>query len=647
MRWLSLLIATLALGALVSATALGHTERPSYWPDPAADSSVRPPAGGEVPKARSLASALKKKPPGKTRVVCKKGSLKRARRAIKRARRSGYSIRPSDRRKLTAKQAKRLRRLAKRFTKRCKFREIQPAVTKSRNNDRVVIMPGLYTEPTSRAQPTNDPKCEKYQTDGDRPNQTGEALSYEYQVNCPNDQNLIAVLGREVGSGEDPLPPRFDRHGIPNIGKCIRCNVQIEGFGPSPDQVVIDSGDASRGDNGPNGVGSKKDVAIRADRADGFVLRNVKVRHAKEHGIYMIESDGYLLDRFKAFYNGLYGTLTFVEDHGVQQNCEAVGHGDSGIYPGAAVESGRQRPAGTEFRLNQEVRMCDLHHNLAGYSGTNGNAVHLHHNNIYGNALGIQTDVVTGAGHPGYPGDSMLVEENNIYSNNFNPYEETPAESRVEASFPFPVGTGMWIAGGNNHTVRNNRFWDNWRRGTMLFAVPDGLICGPGAEGNMQAGCDPNGISTSFDNRYYGNVMGVAPSGAADPNGTDFWWDAFVGNTGNCWYQNSGAGPITTSPDPLPDCDNGNNPSESLGTGNGANEGELINCFVAFESGEFDPSSSPCPWFQTPPEPGSAAAARENARQRAAFREAYRDFCADGPENTCLSFEQRSPARQP
>jgi hypothetical protein len=640
MRWLSLLIATVALAALTATTALGHTERPSYWPDPAADTSLIPPAGGEVPRIRSLHSALKAGPPGKTRVVCQKGSLRRARAAIRAARRRGFSLRPSDRRKLTRKQAIRLRRINKKLKKRCRYRQIQPAVTASRNNDRVVIMPGVYTEPKSRAAPTNDPSCNEFETNGDRPNETG-ALSYEYQVNCPNDQNLIAVLGREVGSGKDPSPPRFDRHGIPNLGKCIRCNIQIEGSGPSPDSVVIENGDRSKGDGGPNGAGSKKDVGIRADRADGFVLRNVKVRHAREHGIYVIESDGYMLDRFKAFYNGLYGTLTFVEDHGIQQNCEAVGHGDSGIYPGAAVESGQQRPAGTEFRLNQEIRMCDLHHNLAGYSGTNGNAVHLHHNNIYDNALGIQTDVVTGAGHPGYPGDSMLVEENNIYSNNFNPYEDRPEASRVNAAFPFPVGTGMWIAGGNNHTVRNNRFWDNWRRGTMLFAVPDGLVCGPGNDNNQQAGCDPNGQTTSFDNRYYGNVMGIAPSGAADPNGTDFWWDRFPGNRGNCWYDNTGAGPITTSPDPLPDCAGGTDPSQSVGTGDGVNQGELINCFVSFESGEFDPDNSFCPWFKTPPEPGTQAAAAENAEQRAAFRQAYEDFCADGPAATCAPLARR------
>ena len=79
----------------------------------------------------------------------------------------------------------------------------------------------------------------------------------------------------------------------------------------------------------------------------------------------------------------------------------------------------------------------------------------------------------------------MLVERNLFYSNNFNVYEE---DSSVNPAFPFPVGTGLWIAGGNRHQVRNNHFYDNWRRGTMLFSVPDQLVCGEGAGGNQQAG---------------------------------------------------------------------------------------------------------------------------------------------------------------
>jgi hypothetical protein len=283
------------------------------------------------------------------------------------------------------------------------------------------------------------------------------------------------------------------------------------------------------------------------------------------------------------------------------QNCEAAGSGDSGLYPGAGADTGNQRQPGTDFRYSQEIRFCDVHHNTGGYSGTDGNATHIDHNNFYDNALGFTTDVFTAPGHPGFPQDSDLVEDNNFYSNNFNPYEKG---SDVKPTVPLPVGTGLWIAGGNDNVIRNNHFWDNWRRGTMLFAVPDALVCG---DHNVQlAGCNPSGgTSTSFRNSFHDNVMGVAPDGSSKPNGTDFWWDSFAGNTGNCWFANKAAPgkSITSSPPSplLPDCANGTNPGMSVGLGNPGNEAELTSCFAAFTANGYDSSS--CPWFSTPAKP--------------------------------------------
>src|SRR3954470_6435431 len=62
------LIALVAV--LVPAFAFGHIERASYWPNPGADTSVKPAAGGSVPAIRKVFSSLNKKKPGKTRVVC-------------------------------------------------------------------------------------------------------------------------------------------------------------------------------------------------------------------------------------------------------------------------------------------------------------------------------------------------------------------------------------------------------------------------------------------------------------------------------------------------------------------------------------------------------------------------------------------------
>ncbi|MFL5895264.1 MAG: right-handed parallel beta-helix repeat-containing protein [Thermoleophilaceae bacterium] len=592
------------------ATVLAHVERPSYWPDPAPDRSVNPPAGGGVPKVRSLASALDPSKPGTTRVVCQPDSLTKLKASVASARKNGYDIRPTDHRILSAKAGKRLIRINTALSQLCKYHEIQKAVFDSHNNDRVVVMPGLYTEPTSRAQPTHDPKCKDLKTDGDHPGEQNGAYTYKGEFTCPNDANLIAVMGREPGPNPPPKPPKWDRHGIPDLGPCIRCNFQLEGSGVSADDVVVDAGDASKGNGGPNGAGHAKDVGIRADRADGFVLRNLTVRHATEHGIYVLESDGYVLDRFKAFYDGLYGVLSFVEDHGIIQNCETAGHGDSGIYPGAAADTGYQRPEGTRARLNQQLRWCDMHHNMAGYSATNGNAIWVHNNNFYDNALGFTTDAVTGAGHPGFPGDSQLIEDNNFYSNNFNLYKP---DSDVMPSFPFPIGTGLWIAGGNHHTVRNNYFWDNWRRGTMIFSVPDAIVCGPAADGNEQHGCDSTKETTSHYNQTYDNVMGKRPDGKTDRNGLDFWWDDNPGSKGNCWFRNTSPIGISSDPPSLPDCADGTDPASSVGIGYPPAQAELAGCAVAFESRNYD-QPNPCPWVSAPQDPGDGDGAMGGGR---------------------------------
>src|SRR6478735_1239747 len=130
----------IALGALVAlpTLALGHIERASYWPNPGADTSVRPAAGGAVPAIRSLGTALKKKPPGVTRVVCQQVPSKKLRRhgtrkqlsrnrsikvlnkSIKRARSRGYTLRASQPPiRIKKKRGRKLRKLNIRLLRRC------------------------------------------------------------------------------------------------------------------------------------------------------------------------------------------------------------------------------------------------------------------------------------------------------------------------------------------------------------------------------------------------------------------------------------------------------------------------------------------------------------------------------------------------
>ncbi|MGO4256829.1 right-handed parallel beta-helix repeat-containing protein [Marmoricola sp. RAF53] len=606
-RFLLSLFVALSAVLAVPQIAEAHVERPSYWPDPNPDCAVSPCAGGEIPVARSLASALDASLPGDTRVVCKPNSKQLLEQSITAALANGYDVRPTDHRAFTQAEANSLRSINNQLFAKCAYDEIQPAVTASGNNDRVVVMPGIYTEPTSAAQPTYDPACAAYKTHSD----SGDpgALSHEYQLRCPNDANLVAVIGRGIGSGTDPDPALEDRHGIPNAGACIRCNLQLEGSGVSSDDVVVEAGDPAAGDGGPSAAGHRKDVGIFLDRADGFVLRKMNIRHAREHGIYVLETDGYLLDQFKTFYNGAYGVLTFVGDHGVMQDCEATGSGDSGLYPGSGAPTltNRDKSFYPEARISQRLTRCDSHHNTGGFSGTNSHGTRIDHNNFYDNALGYTTDVFTAAGHPGFPQQGNVIEDNNFYSNNFNPF--SPG-SEVQPFIGAPVGTGLWLAGGNENVVRNNNFWDNWRRGLMLFAVPDATVCGPilGTTTTPIPGCTLTGISTSYNNKFYGNTMGVAPDGSAKPNGVDFWWDAFPTNTGNCWWSNKAASgkSVTTNGLQLPNCLNGGLPALSIGLGNVPAEAELVACLAGYTiSGYPNGESSICSWAKTPTKPGT------------------------------------------
>src|SRR2546423_11840030 len=86
--------AALVAALVLPASASAHIERASYWPDPAPDCSIKPCAGGQVPTARSLASALTTSTPGKTQVVCQPDSLTRLQTSIDAATTTGYVLRP-------------------------------------------------------------------------------------------------------------------------------------------------------------------------------------------------------------------------------------------------------------------------------------------------------------------------------------------------------------------------------------------------------------------------------------------------------------------------------------------------------------------------------------------------------------------------
>jgi hypothetical protein len=676
------LLALLALPSLAAA----HLERPSYWPDPRPDKSISPPAGGKVPKARSLHSAMTGQGPGEVRVVClgKKGakSLDKALGSIKNAETKGFRLRPSQpNKKISAKEANKLRNINRALAERCRYHSVQKAVNDSGNNDRVVIMPGRYVEKASRNSPVNDPRCNPSMLQGD---QRGTPTpSYRYQVKCPNDQNLIHVAGRAV-KGSPMDPPRADRHGIPGqeLGRCIRCNLQIEGSGAKPEDVILDAGvgykkplnpEARPGgdtpaskcltaEDGKNPCFAKH-VVLRVDRGDGFVGRNFLMRGAREHGFYTEETDGVLLAKVKFFWNADYGHLSFTTDHHLVQFCDGFGSGDAVVYPGAAPQTGLYRKESfyPERRYNSVIKKCDLHGSSMGYSGSMGNSVRVTENRFYGNANGLTTDTLSSPGHPGFPADGMRIDHNWFYANNLDVYRPN---NPFEALVPQPVGTGFFWPGNNDGDFLDNWVFDNWRQGTMMISIPD-AVAGE-VEGAMDdpIHCLPDGGSTSCYNIYRGNHMGQVPpkfkphpdltrfgnkttltgnTPNRAPNGVDFWWDQEPSSIGNCWPDNTGpdgtraslnsdpAHPpsanqnlptflpeLCTKPPADPSSPGNHNPATSMGDPGGYSTKVPI-LLACFAQYESGNLDAPgCSWFNTPPKPGTAGSQALQRQERSA-----------------------------
>lgn len=435
----------------------------------------------------------------------------------------------------------------------CAYAHVQAAIDAvSQPGSRILVLPGAYLEEPSLAPPEGE--CAELA-------EKEEPYTYAEHLACPHNQNLIAIMG-DADDDFDCDPPL--------------CDLQVEGTGARPLDVLIDGG-------------FRKLNVLRADRADGVYFRNLTVQRATFNALYVIETDGFAIDRAIGRWNDEYGFLTFSSDHGLYIGCEAYGNGDSGLYPGSAADHHGARPA-------IEITRCRSHHNTLGYSGTAGNSVFAHHNVFDHNATGASMDSFF-PDHPGLPQDSATFTENLIFSNNLNyyryyadgtcakPYAERGYEDGVVCpSVPVPVGTGIILAGGNANTFARNQIYDNWRFGTMQFWVP----------AILRNETDPAKLyDTSHFNRYLANTMGRTPRGERAPNGLDFWWDEE--GAGNCWSGN-GPGPITSDPPALPDCD----AMPVFTPGSPAKQALLVPCATWSRDNPFPPG---CDWMETPDRP--------------------------------------------
>ena len=534
MRRLALVV--LCLFAAVPAAAVAHPERTTFFPDHTKGERPNFPTTGEILTVC--------RPDSKARVLTLwKGK---------------------------GKKTSRTRRLRLKQLARCRFSEIQAAVDVATSGDRIRIFPGEYTEETARKATFNDPKCspddEKYwEPTNDSHGEDGKVPTYQFHWDCKNSRNLVQILG------DDPADP--DR-------ECDqKCNLLIHGLGRQPTDVVL------------IGDRKKRDI-LRADRADGIVIKNLTTEQGSFNGVDVVETNGFLLEDVHGRYNQNYGILTFTSDNGLYNRTEGYGNGDSGLYPGSGPEGHCQR-------YGIEIRDSKSYGNVLGQSGTAGNGTWVHDSKWYDNGVGIVNDSFA-SGHPGMPQDCSKWERNEVYSNNVNFFDngnqkycsDTPFEKRprthVCPQFQSPVGTGFAFYGANANIVRDNVVYDNWRSGYRLFWVP-GAVRG---DTSPEAQNDTSHRNTIVENRF-----GVTPGGRKLPNGVDVFWDEQ--GEKNCWGGNTGIdGKLTSDPAALPTCASG---GSAGGPSKPSKIGPEATCATWDPETNQDPPG--CTWFDTPPKP--------------------------------------------
>ncbi len=564
------LVATGLAAGLSPASA--HEERPAEFPD----------GTGHRPKFLGFDNP-------RQRVVCKPGSA----------------------RAIAAMPDGRLRQRNERLLEDCRFRSIQTAInTVRRPNTSVYVLPGVYEEKQWAQQERSD-YCSHLETSSNSPLPFSEyigslsspdtdaaaaaaaqdgtsdpiALSYADQRRCAHNLNLIAVFGDGTPKNDSiSCDSKF-------------CGLQLVGTGSRTADVTVDNE-------------FQKLNGIRVDRGGGFYLRNIAFEQAEFNSIYVLETDGFVLDHVIARGNDEYGILAFASDHGLIQRSNAYFNGDSGIYPGSGSDLNADNPELQVTRYAIEIRHNRSHHNTLGYSGTAGNSIWAHDNAFYDNATGIATDSLF-PGHPGLPQDHARWSRNRIYSNNSNWYtkyvdtgicarpmaERGYIDGTVCPVVPTPVGTGVLIAGGNFDSTDHNWIYDNWRYGTMQFWVPAAL----------RDEYDPTlQNDTSHHNQTTHNQMGIAPDGSLAHNGSDHWWDD-QGN-GNCWEDNTysrGEQTDNFTVDP-PSCADG---GSVFTPGAPVKDAGFLSCSQYDRSDPTWSHPAGCTWFDSPTKPAASGAA--------------------------------------
>ncbi len=291
---------------------------------------------------------------------------------------------------------------------------------------------------------------------------------------------------------------------------------------------------------------------IRVIGANGVSVENMTAMNYRRNGFLWTQATGYRGSYLTAWRNGDYGIYAFDAVGGVFEHSYAAGSTDAGFYIGQC------------YPCDAVVTDVVSEYNALGYSGTNAGGNILVVNSTFRfNRMGIVPN--SGTYELCYPQRDTVIAGNRVYSNN----QDDTASFRWAVLF---MGSGIFVSGGIQDTVRNNRVWDHDQFGIALVPYlewsPSDVVT---PRENWSLSCDesrkletvaPEGsiLWEPYESRVFDNV--VEESGRADlvvaSTGID------VSTLGNCFSDNEFATSAPADIESLAPCT-----KEGVGEGRG------------------------------------------------------------------------------
>jgi parallel beta-helix repeat protein len=194
----------------------------------------------------------------------------------------------------------------------------------------------------------------------------------------------------------------------------------------------------------------KLDTGLLVDNARHVTVANLTARNYLGNGVFFNDTHDYVAKRIDAIKDRTYGVYAYNSYHGVFKDSFAWGSGDSGFYVGSCMGC-------SAIIENVHAEM-----NYLGYSGTNATGVVIRDSTWTHNGAGIVPNTLPTEDFP--PNRGTYIIHNVVTDNNY----ETIPEAGFSSTAGIPFGTGVFLAGVQNNTVRNNIIKDNDRYGVLV-----------------------------------------------------------------------------------------------------------------------------------------------------------------------------------